>query len=139
MATLVQGKLPSAFADKPLPPGISPTQDEVKRSAENASVLVVGNSRFLNANLIRNFRVEENRYLVENSVDALLQDSSLIAIRSRSGINRPLKLISDQAALTIRYGNIVGGSVLVAATGLLAMLLRRRATRRAESRYTSTA
>lgn len=139
VVVLVQGKLKSAFAGHPLPQEVTVSQDEVKLSADAASVLVVGNSRFLNMQLINNYRAPENLYLVQNGLDALLQDSSLIAIRSRSGINRPLKPIPDQTALAIRYGNIVGGSVLVAVAGLLAMLLRRRNTRRAESRCTSTA
>lgn len=136
VAALIQGKLASAFAGITLPEDLAVAQDQIKLSADNATVLVVGNSRFLNAGLIRS-RAEENLYLVGNSLDALLQDTSLIAIRSRS-ISRPLQPVSDRAAGFIRYGNIFGGSVLVAVAGMLAMLARRRATRRAESRYTST-
>lgn len=135
VAVLLQGKLKSAFAGNPLPKEVNLSPDEIKLSADSASVLVVGNSRFLNMQLIRNYRAPENLHVVENSLDALLQDSALIAIRSRSGINRPLKSVPDQTALAIRYGNIFGGSALAAVAGLLAMLLRRRATRRAVANY----
>ena len=133
VAALIQGKLASAFAGKPVPDGVTVKTDDVAGSTENGAGLVVGNSRFLTVNMLQ--QAPENMVLLGNGLDAMLQDASLIEIRSRSSVRRPLKAVTEQQAAGIRYGNIFGGSALVAGGGLLAMLIRPRATAKAIARY----
>ncbi|MDD5110518.1 MAG: Gldg family protein [Patescibacteria group bacterium] len=136
VAALIHGKLSSAFAGKPLPEGFSADKDKVKMETDNAGVMVVGSGRFIGLNILQRFS-PENFTLVGNGLDALLQDASLIAIRSRTSVDRPLKSVSNQEAAAIRYGNIFGGSVLVIAAGLVAIGIRKRSTARAIRRYRS--
>lgn len=139
VAALQQGKLKSAFSGKPLPADADISADQMKTESDHATVLVIGNSRFLNGQLLDLARqAPENLALLGNSLDALVQDASLIAIRSRSAVQRPLKSVTDGTAAWISWGNTIGGAMAVVIMGLVVIFVRKQVTRRAIRRYSGT-
>jgi ABC-type uncharacterized transport system involved in gliding motility auxiliary subunit len=90
-------------------------------------VVVVGNDEFAGDRHARS--APENVALALNAVDWLAQDEALISIRAKD--RRPPALVMGEGRRNgVRYTNVVGVPVLVALTGLLRLVERRRAMRR---------
>lgn len=68
----------------------------------------------------------ENHVFVLNTVDYLMGDRELIALRSREITNRPLKEISDDTKRTWKWVNIILPSLLIIAFGFFRMRRNKR-------------
>lgn len=150
IAVMIQGRIASAFTGKNIPPKNTeqPTSDATKKtkiavetkideniltSVDNGGLVVIADSKFLTPDIIN--RAPENFILLANTVDALSQDQSLVEIRSRSIINRPIKPLKDKEKIMIKYGNISASAVLSVIVGLAFFFRRRKKDRLAISRY----
>jgi ABC-type uncharacterized transport system involved in gliding motility auxiliary subunit len=87
-------------------------------------LVVVGNMEFATDRYASG--AQENAVLALNAVDWLSQDESLISIRSRD--RRPPRLLFSTPALQqgVKYANVIGLPLLIAAFGALRLLGRRR-------------
>ncbi len=123
------GTWPSYFASKDIPKPAepdptAPPDDPAARLRESApSRLIVSGSADFVAN---------NIPFMLNLADWMMQDDSLIAIRSKSAQLPPLQPISDSTARWVKLGNLLGGSGLLLVFGLGRWLIRRPARRAAE-------
>jgi len=85
-------------------------------------VLVVGGSSLIQDHSLAG----AGQTLVLNMVDWLLADESLLAIRSRGQVVRPLRELDDSTRAVLKYGNIVGAPALFILFGLIRWRLRER-------------
>ncbi|MFA5995249.1 MAG: GldG family protein [Patescibacteria group bacterium] len=132
LATLVSGKLPSAFKADALPKDTDTAK--FVAGTDNGHVAVFGNAQFIADELLGNS--PENATILLNTVDALTQDTSLIAIRSRSALSRPLSAtLTDGEKSAIKYGNIASGIIIVIIMAGVAYFLRKRRDLKAYQRY----
>ncbi|MCX6799627.1 MAG: GldG family protein [Candidatus Falkowbacteria bacterium] len=106
---LVSGKIKSAYNKK--------TQDHAK-------LIVLGDSDFIIDRVTKQY--PENLTLMQNMVDYLSIDEGLIKIRSKTVSSRPIKIISDNTRLTIRYLNVFGVTIVVVCFGMLRYYIRRK-------------
>lgn len=87
-------------------------------------VALIANSFFIQDNFVQNN--QQNLVLALNLVDYLSQDSSLFQIRSKL-VTQPMVIeLSDNAKQAIKWINIVGPVLLLAAAGLVFGLARKR-------------
>jgi len=126
LAVLVSGKFKSFFANKPVPPKVTPpdqpqgplaasgNETPIKESPLT-NILVVGNSRMITDGF---YQPGENGSFFLNSVDWLTMGEDLIGIRSRENTDHPLKPTEPNQRDTIKYLNIFGVSVLLILFGL---------------------
>jgi len=70
-----------------------------------------------------------------NSVDYLIGDRDLIALRSREITSRPLKEVSDDAKKTWKWVNVVLPSFLIVGFGLVRMRQQKRRSNILEELY----
>ncbi len=137
LAAVVQGKLTSAFAGKPMPQEIVKSlerQPRMRREAtETGAVLVVGSTNMIEPEILN--QAPENFALLANTLEVLSSGQSLADIRTRSLANRPIKPLTDGQKLTLRYGNVAAGAAIAVITGVIALLVRRRRDARARRRY----
>ena len=115
LAYYLQGQFKSFFAGKPIPapgPAAAPTGKEAKPSGTGqtspsaARLVVVADSDFIKDQFLGIF--PSNLLLLQNIVDYLAQDESLIAIRAKAQTRRPLQQVEDSKVALAKYGNIVG-------------------------------
>jgi gliding-associated putative ABC transporter substrate-binding component GldG len=109
LAALITGKIASPFG-----------QGEI----ENAKIIVVGDSDFASDNF--SGPVSDNLVFFQNIIDGLTLDSDLINIRSKSAVERPIKVPGNGPKEAMRYLNILGFAVLALIFGLARYFLRRR-------------
>lgn len=109
LAVLLTGGFKSFFNDK---------------TAENASLLLVGNARFIEPEFLQQFT--DDLFFFENAVDYLALGGQLIGIRTRVKTERPFKQISDASRITIKYAATFGAPVVVIGIGAMIFALRRR-------------
>jgi ABC-type uncharacterized transport system involved in gliding motility auxiliary subunit/ABC-type transport system involved in multi-copper enzyme maturation permease subunit len=106
-------------------------QGEARKAANDRTsagrVVVIGDATFASDRSARG--APENVALAVNAVDWLAQDEALIAIRAKD--RRPPQLIfsSNLAREGVKYVNVIGVPLLVAAAGLIRLARRRRKTR----------
>ncbi len=130
LAVLVGGTFASAWAGSPPPEGIGESERKEQRArGPRTSVLVVGNSRFIEDNFVDQF--PENGVFLMNAVDWMSQGQDLIGIRSRGNAERPLPDLSAQAKAVIRFLNIFGVSVLLLLAGAVRSWRRKTVVRAA--------
>lgn len=117
----LSGAFTSFFADKEIPraPDESAAEDPATRLRESAPtrVVVAGSADF----------VANNVAFVLNLVDWMVQDESLIGIRSKSVRLPPLEPMDPGRAAAVKATNLLGGSVLLLLAGLVRWVARRRA------------
>ena len=82
-----------------------------------SQVILVGDSEFMSDQ--GGGRSPENHIFVMNSVDFLVGDRDLIALRSREITSRPLEEVSDGAKRTWKWINIISPSLLIIGFGLI--------------------
>ncbi len=109
LAASYTGTFPSAF---------DPTRESVP-----TRMVVVGDGDLVNESLLG--RIPGNIEFVLNMVDWLLQDSELLAIRSKTIEPRALGDLPDGAKPWIKYGNMFAPVLLVVVFGLLRWRRRR--------------
>jgi ABC-2 type transport system permease protein len=104
---------------------VAPRAD-AKSPRPGPRLVVVGNGVFASDDFLK--RTPENLDFALNAVDWLAQDESLIAIRAKD--RRPPPLVFKSAALrdTVKYLNIAGIPLVIAALGGLHLVGRRRRT-----------
>ena len=82
-------------------------------------VILVSDSEFMADN--GGGRSPENHIFILNSIDYLIGDQDLIALRSREITSRPLQDIADASKKTWKWINISAPSLLVIGFGLVRM------------------
>jgi ABC-type uncharacterized transport system involved in gliding motility auxiliary subunit len=106
-------------------------QGEARKAAKDRTsagrVVVIGDATFASDRSARG--APENIALAANAVDWLAQDEALISIRAKD--RRPPQLVftSNLAREGVKYVNVIGVPLLVAAAGLVRLARRRRKTR----------
>jgi ABC-type uncharacterized transport system involved in gliding motility auxiliary subunit len=89
--------------------------------------VVIGSSEFVTDRFVRG--APENLALALNAIDWLAQDEGLIAIRSKNRQPVPLVFRTAIERDTAKYANLVALPLLVALTGIIHLVRRRRRTR----------
>jgi ABC-2 type transport system permease protein len=157
LAVAVEGRFESYFKDKPSPlltleeetdteaDGEPARSNEKKpvitrvidRSPASARIILFASSSFLTDTMLdlassgMGTRYLKPVQLVENALDWSLEDRGLLAIRGRANFSRTLKPLDRESQLFweyLNYGLPLFGLLLIA-------LIRRRANKRATSRY----
>ena len=82
-----------------------------------SQVILVSDSEFMSDQ--GGGRSPENHIFIMNSIDYLIGDKDLIALRSREITSRPLEDISDGAKRTWKWINIISPTILIIAFGLI--------------------
>ncbi len=101
LAVSIFGKFNSAYTDK---------------GTENGRLIVVGDSDFIKDRYLR--QSADNLLFFQNLVDILSIDEDLINIRSNGVTERPIKEISDNLRIFLRYANVFGVTIVVIGFGL---------------------
>jgi ABC-type uncharacterized transport system involved in gliding motility auxiliary subunit len=89
-----------------------------------ARLIVVGNSMMASDEMVQ--RSPENLAFVLNGVDWLAQDDALIGIRTKDRKPPPLVFASDALKQGVKYFNVAGLPLIIAAVGMVHLLRRRR-------------
>lgn len=133
MGALLSGRFKSYFAEKEVPPiedksGNAPEhkKEEPIKEGKESQIIVVGNSRFLENQFFENPQFRRNDVFFLNVVDWLNIGGDLIGIRTKSFVDRPLKMTSDQERSLIQFANILGMSMVMVVFGLFRLYLKRR-------------
>jgi gliding-associated putative ABC transporter substrate-binding component GldG len=124
LAAAIRGTFKSYFADKEIPQveGVSaPTTEKLTESVENR-LIVVGDGDFVRDDYRMN---QSSVTFFLNIVDWLAQDEDLIAIRSKTITDRPLKELSSGSRKAVKYLNVLGTPLLVIIAGLVHWRMRR--------------
>jgi gliding-associated putative ABC transporter substrate-binding component GldG len=124
LAAAIKGTFKSYFSDKEIPRAEGSTEfvpDKLTESIDNRMV-VVGDGDFVKDDYRMN---QSTATFFLNIVDWLAQDEDLIAIRSRSITDRPLKEISPGSRKAVKYANVLGTPLLVIVAGLIHWRMRR--------------
>jgi len=128
------GAFKSAFAgqEAPKPQGeaaarSAPKDQQVKEQSPQTKIVVVGSSFLVNDEFLSRYR--NNDLFVENLVDIMTLGKGLVGIRTRGTAERPLEEVSEGGKTWVKFGNMLGIPVLVAAFGLLRYFVRKRRKR----------
>jgi len=103
---------------------LSARSERVNESGLMSQVILVGDSDFMADQ--GGGRSPENQIFIMNSVDYLIGDRDLIALRSREITSRPLGEVSDDAKKTWKWLNIILPSFLIVGFGLIRMRQQKR-------------
>jgi ABC-2 type transport system permease protein len=135
MAVELRGKVPSFFAGKAVPPvGDTPEQEDpgqpsgAVKSPADTRIVLFGDSDMIKDQYLRAF--PNNLVVLQNAVDYLAQDETLIAIRAKGQTRRPFSKIDDDAQTLAKLGNIAGLPLAFILFGLLRWRWRRNARNR---------
>jgi gliding-associated putative ABC transporter substrate-binding component GldG len=121
LAVSLEGNFPSAFKGKKSPLG---TRDFPQASLKPGKILAIGNSRMVLDRFLAMF--PQNLTFVMNAVDDMTLDQSLIAIRSKSSFDLPLKDLSATEREMVKAIGIFLMPILVILYGVLRSFSRRR-------------
>jgi ABC-type uncharacterized transport system involved in gliding motility auxiliary subunit len=120
LAMLGTGSFQSHFAMRP---DLAAEGDSLlKVSPDDAAIILVGSSSFLQSQLLYQGNVD----FMLNAVDFLTIGDRLISIRTRPTTDRPLKELSPEMKNFMRIINIVGIPIFVILFGMMRFYLRRR-------------
>ncbi|MBI5244782.1 MAG: GldG family protein [Elusimicrobia bacterium] len=127
LAVAIEDEFTSAF---PNPPKGADPKAFLPKSVRPGRLLVIGTSRFAAPDMPSG---ETGPAFLMNVVDWLALESDLLSIRSKGAVYRPLLEVHPALKTAVRWSNILGPSLLVAAFGLYRLRKRRssRAFRRA--------
>jgi ABC-type uncharacterized transport system involved in gliding motility auxiliary subunit len=114
----------AGLAPRLLAVGVAP---DTTASPRRGRLAVVGSLDFATDRFVRS--APENLAFALNAVDWLAQDEALIAIRSKDRRPPSLQFTSATTREGVKYANLVGLPLLVAAAGLVHLIRRRRRTR----------
>ncbi|MDR0376577.1 MAG: GldG family protein [Spirochaetaceae bacterium] len=144
LAAALAGKFPSWFADKdkPVREGSSEELPEPAGAAEDARIVVIGDTDIASLMFTRNY--QPNLTFLIKAADWLCNDDDIIGIRNRSVLTGRLEKIVDPekriAAMSFaRALNVVVVPLTVIAAGLLIAVRRRRAVKEDASATTGRA
>jgi len=131
LAVYVQGRFASAYTSDTVPASADKTK--FVDHNDNGQLIVIGDADFVSDNFLQ--QSVDNAALVVNSIDALSQDSSLISIRSRTALDRPLKTLTDTEKMVTKYSNIFSGVVVVVILAGVSFAWRKRRDHKAATLY----
>ncbi|MBI2411155.1 MAG: Gldg family protein [Candidatus Kerfeldbacteria bacterium] len=131
LGALLSGSLSSAYANVDKPADVDTVN--FKDHVDNAELFVMGNSKFVADDLLQGST--DNALILNNAIDALTQDVSLITIRSRNSLNRPIKTLSDGKKVAIKYTNIFSSVIIVLVVSGATFIIRRRKDHKAKELY----
>jgi gliding-associated putative ABC transporter substrate-binding component GldG len=112
---------------------LSARSEKIGKNGIMSQVILVGDSDFMADQ--GGGRSPENQIFIMNSVDYLIGDRDLIALRSREITSRPLKEVSDDAKKTWKWVNVVLPSFLIVGFGLVRMRQQKRRSNILEELY----
>ena len=112
---------------------LSARSEKVDENGVLSQVILVGDSDFMADQ--GGGRSPENHIFIMNSVDYLIGDRDLIALRSREITSRPLEDVSDEAKRTWKWINIFMPSFLIVGFGLIRMRSQKRRSSVLEELY----
>lgn len=115
------GELKSFYNNKELP---DKNFKDFNSKTDKARIIVVSDSDFIQDFFVRSH--PDNLIFALNSIDYLLNDISLISIRSKTIQERPLKDISPASKKAIKYLNILTTSILFGIFGIIKGIIRRK-------------
>lgn len=107
--------------------------EKVDENGLMSQVVLVSDSEFLLDQ--GGGRSPENHIFMMNSVDYLIGDRDLIALRSREITSRPLEEISDETKKTWKWVNIILPSFIIVGFGLIRMRTQKRRSSVLEELY----
>jgi len=109
----------------------------IAEGSEHAAIFVTGSSRWIMDKFLMNF--PQNINLFQNALDHMSMSDSLVGIRSRDEIRRPIALMPDAARSFLRYANIAIGPLAVGVIGVATGLMRRRRRKKIEAKFRKAA
>ena len=121
LVALLKGNFPSAYKGKKNPFG---GKDLLQASSKPGQILIVGNARFALDRFAMMF--PQNMTFLMNAIDDMTLDQSLIAIRSRSAFDLPLKELSATERQMVKFLGIFLMPLLVVLYGILRSVSRKR-------------
>jgi ABC-2 type transport system permease protein len=140
LATLLTGPLPSFFKGKEIPrvkkEGVedkSLQPNDAIEEAQDAILLVVGNSRFVADDFLKQF--EDNLVFFMNAVDWMTLGDALIGIRSKIITDRPLKELGETQKNWIKRINTYGIALGVIIFGIVFNVIQKRRNRRLAQKF----
>jgi gliding-associated putative ABC transporter substrate-binding component GldG len=137
LALLLQGPFKSFYAGKPVPapgPAQPPEENAPKPSGDGQSapattrLVVVADADLIKDQFLGLYPA--NLLLLQNVVDYLAQDESLISIRAKAQTRRPLQQLEDSTIAAAKWANVIGVPLAFVLIGLVRWRLVRRARRR---------
>jgi ABC-type uncharacterized transport system involved in gliding motility auxiliary subunit len=125
------GPLKSAFVKGP-EAGVSTAEKRpLSESQKPVRLVVIGDSDFANDEYVQLSRAfpfyEAGALMLHHAIGWTVEDEALIPLRSKSLGNRPLGVVSEAKASTLKWVNILGLPVLFCAYGVVRWRLRRMA------------
>ena len=146
LVVYLQGNFKSFFSGRTAPapgPPRPPTEKaqkpdgKGKKSPSSARLVVVAGSGFVKDHFVR--MLPSNLDLLLNLVDVLAQDESLISIRAKSRIKRPLKVGDDGSVQLAKWANITLLPLIFVAFGVARWRLRKMSRQKAASEVQAAA
>jgi ABC-2 type transport system permease protein len=131
LAVELAGPFTSFFATaghKP-PRGLAPKIEGLP----SARLFVAGSSRWADDRFLQTF--PQNAILFENVLDSFAMGETLVGIRSREALARPIADLSDASRAALRYVNVAFGPIALAIIALVAAIVRRVRISRIMARY----
>lgn len=127
LGAALEGSFKSYFADREIPTDddgnpVMSKDDLILQSPDNTRMVVVGDGKLFNDDFLTN---PANIYLLLNTADWLVDDTDLIALRTREVKMRPLKDISQAQKQVWKYINWFLPPFLVIILGLVYWQVRK--------------
>ncbi|HJX51934.1 MAG TPA: GldG family protein [Polyangia bacterium] len=124
-----QGPLKSAFVTGPAAGVSLADKQPLSESQKPVRLVVIGDSDFANDDYVQLARAfpfyEAGALVLHHAIGWTVEDEALIPLRSKSMGNRPLGMVSEAKASTLKWLNILGLPVLFCAYGVVRWRLRR--------------
>lgn len=131
VAAMSSGALPSYYATKDKPADID--SSAFSAQSTNSKVVVISSAQFISDDMLQ--QTSDNALIALNAVDVLSQDESLVSIRSRSALSRPLNVVDDSRKAVIRYTNTFYSIILVLVFAGIMYGVRKRQASKAQRLY----
>jgi gliding-associated putative ABC transporter substrate-binding component GldG len=127
LAALIEGKFKSYFAGRELPSGDGEEgaggAEFLASSLRPSGIIVVGSSRFLNDQSIG--QSSENLTFFLNAVDYLTLDDTLLAIRPKVTVDRPIRQLDSVQRSAVKMAGMFFMPFVVVLYGILRSVSRR--------------
>jgi len=130
LGMVISGKFHSYFANREIPTddqGQPISTEALIPQSPDTRIVVVGDANMVNDQYL--VPGLDNLTFVLNTIDWLAADESLIQIRSRAVVSRPLSEVSDVTRNTVKYANLLLPPLLVIGYGLIRWRIRKAGSR----------
>ncbi|PIZ72863.1 hypothetical protein COY07_02680 [Candidatus Peregrinibacteria bacterium CG_4_10_14_0_2_um_filter_43_11] len=124
LAVLSEGTFVSPYGDQKFSKLRNSFEDFAFESNQKGRVLVAGNSRFLTDRMVQQYKQNLDFFL--NAIDYLTLDETLIGIRSKVVMDRPLAELNDYEHQIIKFAGVFLVPILVIIYGLTGAVERKR-------------